>query len=53
MDVETDEESEAPTEIGEEARAARKIKKAARKAAKKENLTACRKVLAKFGKSPG
>ena len=53
MDVESDEESEAPTESGEEARTAKRAKKAARRAAKNEKLTVCRKVWAKFGKSPG
>ena len=53
MDVESDEESEAPTESGEEARTAKRVKKAARRAAKNEKLTVCRKVWAKFGKSPG
>ena len=53
MDVESDEESEAPTELGEEARAAKKARKAVRKAARKEKVNDCRKVMAKFGKSPG
>ena len=52
MEVESDEESEAPTENGEEARAAKKAKKAIRKAANKEKLKDCKKVLAKFGKPP-
>ena len=53
MEVESDEESEAPTENGEEARAAKTAKKAIHKAANKEKLKDCKKVLAKFGKPPG
>jgi hypothetical protein len=56
MDVETDEESEAPTETGEEARNARKIKRENAKAAKTEKRAKVfangkEKVCSKFGKA--